>query len=69
MGNVWDRMRGWLGFGDVDEAAAEALEEEARREREATRKANRRFDRHGPHPRDMLPGSPRAKLFRRGRRR
>jgi hypothetical protein len=52
---------------ELDQEVARVLESEERDE--ATRRANLEFDRRGPDERDLLPGSPRAKLFRRGRRR
>jgi hypothetical protein len=52
---------------ELDQEVARVLESEERDD--ATRRANLEFDRHGPDDYDLLPGSKRARLFRRGRRR
>ncbi|MGH7607112.1 MAG: hypothetical protein ACREME_07215, partial [Gemmatimonadales bacterium] len=58
-------IRGWLGLDELDDAAAERAAQRLEEERAATHRANAEFDRGGPGPRDMLPGSSRAHRFRR----
>lgn len=64
------RLRSFFAStGELDEAALEQLERQRLERADATRRDNLLFDRHGPHEFDLLPGSKRARLFRRGRRR
>jgi len=66
MGDLLDRLRSF--FASTEELDQAVEESEAAEDQEySTYKANRAFDRHGPSERDLLPGSPRARLF--GRRR
>lgn len=59
-----DNLRAWL-----DRQLRQKAPEHLEARKAATTHANRRFNRHGPMDADLLPGSPRARLFRRGRRR
>jgi hypothetical protein len=66
--NVLERVRRFFrSTEELDVVAQEELEREREEREAATSRANRAFDRHGPSDVDLLPGSPRAKVFRRRR--